>query len=334
MMDLINSTNQNDYAGIFIKYLSFSSREMAMVNEFLSRFKSNNTRASYLAELKKFFLYRNCNNSPANEISISKGDAASYVEYLDRIEGAAPKSILLSLSALCSYWEYLAELRIVTFNIFKGMSKKFDKKPLTPTKVLSVDQVREIIELSKNNILDYTVLIILFYTGIRVGELISLTRNSYREEEELGEEFKVLVFKAKGDKILKKVLNEIVMEAIEKYLNYMKNICREIKADDPLIQPLKNFYTSDGIYLGNRPISASLINKIMKKYFRLIGIKDLRGYSAHSARTTLVTRLIERGNDIYQVSKEIGHADVATTQRCYDRSKRHLSDSLLLDNIY
>lgn len=320
--------------GIFSKYLSLGMKEIELIEEFLNRFRSRNTRDGYLKELKKFFNYRLRMGLSINEISITKGEVVVYVDFLINEEKLAPKTILRNISALCSYWEYLIEIGIVNVNIFKGIAKKIESTPVIPTKIMSTEQVKEILKLSKNNILHHVIFVILFYTGMRVSELISLTRESYKDEEEFGDLFKVLNYKSKGDKLTKKVLNPKAVESIEIYLSYMKSIGREIVGSAPLLQPFRNFYSCDGEKVLQRPVSKGFINKVFKKYFKMIGIQSLKGYSAHSARTTLVTQLIENGKDIYLVSKEIGHADVATTQRCYDRSKKKLSESLLLEKIY
>jgi site-specific recombinase XerD len=189
------------------------------------------------------------------------------------------------------------------------------------------------LSLARDNPLHSAILNLLFFTGMRVGELISLTHECYRVEEEFGEQFKVLVYSAKGEKVQKRILHKNAVAALDRYLDYRREQGRsDIDPSDPLIQPSRNFFTREGELIPLvRTISASLVSKIIKKYSRLIGISNLKGYSAHSARTTLITQLIERGNDIYLVSKEIGHADVSTTQRCYDRSKRKLSESLLFN---
>ncbi|MBT4760758.1 MAG: tyrosine-type recombinase/integrase [Bdellovibrionaceae bacterium] len=42
----------------------------------------------------------------------------------------------------------------------------------------------------------------------------------------------------------------------------------------------------------------------------------------HSARATLISSLIENGEDIYYVSQLVNHADIRTTQR-YNKRKRN-----------
>lgn len=330
-----NELHNTEARELFSENILLQVMTKEIIKEFIERLHSKNTKSGYLKELKKFFQYRINNNLSLKESLMTRGDAISYTEHLIHNQQLAPKTIHRNISALCSYFEYLLEVGIVNSNIFKGISKKIEDKPLVPTKVLSSEQVKEILNLSEKDILHHTVLTILFYTGIRVGELVSLTRESYCEEEEGGEKFNILIYRAKGDKIIKKVLNKAVVKVLNKYLQHMISIDREIKTGEPLLQPMRNFFTECGNQILNRSISTCMVNKIVKKYLRLIGIDKTRGYSAHSARTTLITRLIETGNDIYQVSKEIGHADVATTQRCYDRSKRKLKESLLLNkDIY
>ncbi|MBF0363703.1 MAG: site-specific integrase [Oligoflexia bacterium] len=266
---------------------------------------------------------------------ITRGDAATYANYLLHEKNVSHKTLHRNISVLVTYWEYLISIGEVNTNIFRSIVSKFENKPIVPTKVLVSDQVKKIFLLSENSHLDQTIFTILFYTGMRVGELVSLKRNSYVMEEEFGKKHWVLKYVAKRDKVVKKVLNDKFVNVINDYLDYMNEIGREVLASDPLLQPSRNFFREDGTLALNRPISVSYIKRIFKKYFKKIDISEMRGYSAHSARTTLITTLIEKGCDIYAVSKEMGHNDVATTQRCYDRSRRKLADSLLLEkDIY
>lgn len=318
--------------GVFENYLRQKPEQVQIVTEFLRRFSSTHTSLAYKTELNRFFSYREQEALPMCEKSVTRSEVASYLHHLTHEKKLAPKSIHRSLSALCSYWDYLMERELVSFNAFRGVTRRIEDHPLTPTKALRSDQVRDMLLLANNNPLHSAILHLLFFTGMRVGELTNLTLSCYRDEEELGERYKVLIYRAKGDVIQKRVLHERVVATLDRYLHYRREQGREVTAvDDPLIQPSRNFRTCEGELLSlSRKISVGLVNKIVKKYLRSIGIVNLKGYSAHSARTTLITQLLESGSDIYLVSKEIGHADVSTTQRCYDRSKRKLGESLLL----
>lgn len=231
--------------------------------------------------------------------------------------------------------ESLISISEVNLNVFRHLARKLENKPLVPTKVLTTMQVNNIFHRCQNNLLDNAIFSILFYTGMRISEITVLKGSSYKVEEEFEKKYWILKYTAKGDKLVKKVLNRKVIDSINNYLNFMKESGREVLPDDPLLQPSRNFFNQDGILSLKRPISISFIKRLFKKYYKEIGISNLDGYSVHSARTTLITTLVEKGYDIYSVSKEVGHNDVATTQKCYDRSKRDLGDSPLLnENLY
>ncbi|MBF0360972.1 MAG: tyrosine-type recombinase/integrase [Oligoflexia bacterium] len=335
LMSKDHESFENYLSGFFVGYLLGHPNQKLVLEEFLKRYPKSYTKNAYISDLKIFFVYCYQKGLSVEEKLITRGDATAYVDYLLHEKNVSHKTLHRSISVLSSYWEYLISISELNSNIFRNVARKIENKPVIPTKVLNVTQVNHIFSLCEDNYLDQAIFYILFYTGMRVGELVSLIGSSYGVEEEGGKKYRVLRYVAKGDKVVKKVLNNKVVISIDNYLKQMQCMGREVLPNDPLLQPNRNFFDGDGALSLNRAISVSYIRRIFKKYLKHIGITDLSGYSAHSARTTLITSLIEKGCDIYAVSKEVGHADVATTQRCYDRSKRKLAGSLMLiDDLY
>ncbi len=67
-----------------------------------------------------------------------------------------------------------------------------------------------------------------------------------------------------------------------------------------------------------RPLDPDVINWMLRKYARKIGIK--RGFSAHSMRAKFITRTLENGASLEEVQRAAGHADASTT-KLYDRRR-------------
>jgi integrase/recombinase XerD len=68
-----------------------------------------------------------------------------------------------------------------------------------------------------------------------------------------------------------------------------------------------------------RPLHPDVIDRILRKYARHIGLE--RGYSAHSMRATFITTIttaLDNGASLEDVQSAAGHADPSTT-KLYDR---------------
>ena len=64
---------------------------------------------------------------------------------------------------------------------------------------------------------------------------------------------------------------------------------------------------------------------MVKKYARLAGVKGT--VSAHSARATVIGKLLEQDISIDRVADFVGHHDISTT-KSYNNRKRKIEDSL------
>ena len=64
---------------------------------------------------------------------------------------------------------------------------------------------------------------------------------------------------------------------------------------------------------------------MIKKYARLIGIKG--NVTTHSARSTVIGMLLEKGHSIDRVADFVGHKDISTT-KSYNKRKLSIHQSL------
>jgi integrase/recombinase XerD len=167
----------------------------------------------------------------------------------------------------------------------------------------------------------------LFFTGIRVTELISIKRGDYT----LYHGKAVLKIRAKGGKYRMIPVHLELQTVLEEYLDSLRAKLRELKrsrlkSDDHLFFSLKNNRNKE------RPnISRYGVYKILNKRAFQAGIRQK--ISPHSARATLITSLLSQGQDLYRVSLSVGHAQPETT-KIYDKRKRAVHDNAILDLEY
>jgi len=94
-----------------------------------------------------------------------------------------------------------------------------------------------------------------------------------------------------------------------------------------LFRPTKN--PKDGEL--NKKLSSKAVDYMIKKYANAIGVKGK--ITVHSARSTVIGSLLEKGISIDKVASFVGHADLGTT-KAYNKRKGALDKSLSFELDY
>jgi len=293
--------------------------------EFFDNFTSMHTRKSYKIDINNFL------NWVHTELRISKYDAvdrASVIKYRNWLQEAggrhgnpsAPKTVARKLAALSSYFDFLVEKGQCDFNPVTSV-KRPRREVLSPTAALSAKQVGELFQAIDANkqagAMHRAILIMFFTTGLRKSEILNLKYKDYRDIND----YKVIEFVGKGGKVGQKLLHPQSVEALEIYLQWMRDHDREHEPMDWLFQPSHNPTDPSNV---NKPLNPKTINEILNYYAKKIGLNF--SVSPHSARATFIGELLEAGVDIYSVAREVNHSSVKTTQE-YDKRRKKIMDS-------
>jgi integrase/recombinase XerC len=154
---------------------------------------------------------------------------------------------------------------------------------------------------------DRAVLELMYGSGLRVGEVASLTTD--RVDLDRG---RILVL-GKGDKEREVPMSDYAVAALEAYLVRGR----------PVVAPPG----SAGLFYNrkNKPFSTRDIRSMVEQYVeRLL---PGRRVTPHTLRHSFATHLIEGGADIRAVQELLGHASVATTQRYTHVSRARLFEA-------
>ena len=255
---------------------------------------SRNTVESYHFDLRKFrdFL----SSKGTNFVSFTKADVIDFVERL-RGEGYADSSICRLLSSIKGMCRYLLIENIIEEDPSENLRapKKWDRLP----KALSVSEVSSLLDLSASGVSDPTVIRdhvmfeLLYSSGLRVSELISL------KFEDINLEAGFLRVLGKGSK---ERIVPLHMRAAEKLKSYASLQRAEIlkRKRSPYL-----FVTGRG-----GPMTRQRFWQIIKRLGKRLGIK----ISPHTMRHSFATHLLEGGADLRSLQKMLGHADISTTQ--------------------
>jgi integrase/recombinase XerD len=165
--------------------------------------------------------------------------------------------------------------------------------------VLSIAEVELLLQRPDRNTVrglrDAALLELLYATGLRVSELVSLPVNN------LNLEAGYLIAYGKGSKERLVPIGEVAQNAIREYLKKGRPTLLGNSQSNYL------FLTRNG-----KPFTRQGFWKLIKKYTLSTGIQ--KNISPHTLRHSFASHLLERGADLRSVQMMLGHVDISTTQ--------------------
>lgn len=255
---------------------------------------SENTIASYRQDLMLFCEWL---PSPQHFLSLDHVDLQTFLgERLER--GYKATSSARMLSCLRKFFRYLC-----TENYRQDDPTVHLTSPRKPTRLpksLSEDQVMELLDcpnvLDPIELRDKAMLELLYATGLRVTELVSLTMDNLSLRQGL-----VRVV-GKGDKERLIPLGEEASYWLTEFFQYGRAI-------------LLNNTQSDVVFPSKRAqqMTRQTFWHRIKHYALLVGI-DSDKLSPHVLRHAFATHLVNHGADLRVVQMLLGHSDLSTTQ--------------------
>ena len=230
------------------------------------------------------------------DVEIEKADRLAIRRYLSFLHCKNRKSsIARKVSTLRSFFKYLVQEQVVRSNVGKSISTPKLEKTLPTT--LTVDEAFRLVESPTGEqkihaLRDQAILELLYSSGLRVSELVGLTRDGL--DLDLG------IAKVMGKRRKERIVpvGSKAVKALTAYLEARGAPERE----DPL------FVNRDGGRL-----TARSVGRLVAKYTRVSGI--FRNVTPHSLRHTFATHLLDSGADIREIQEMLGHASLSTTQR-------------------
>ena len=134
---------------------------------------SKNTLLSYKRDINQLYTY--LDQVGKKMFEATEEDLTSYIAYMQALE-KSNATISRNIASMKAFYRYLLKIKLVEKNIAdKLTSPKVEKKELS---ILSVSEVENLLEQPNVNDLkgqrDKAMLEVLYATGIRVTELISL----------------------------------------------------------------------------------------------------------------------------------------------------------------
>ncbi len=280
-----------EYIKKFLNYLKYEKNS------------SEHTIKNYGMDLSQFLEYTD--KKKIDEITPL--DIRGFIVLLSE-KGEKKTSISRKISALRSFFKYLLKERIIKSNPAESVPLPKLDKPLP--KFLTITEVNELLEekeKDKDNftkIRDDAILELLYATGIRISELVSLNLEDINFKEQL------IRVKGKGKKERIVPFGDIAKKKVKEYIRN-----REEKRPKTSAVFINRF--------GKR-LSQRYIQMMLKKHLLLKGLtKDI---TPHSLRHSFATHLLSMGADLRTIQELLGHVSLNTTQRYTHLNLKQLID--------
>jgi integrase/recombinase XerD len=256
---------------------------------------SRNTLAAYGRDLNAFAQWLHQNNSELSKASSS--DLQAYIAYRGKT-GAKASSMARVLSSLRRYYRYLVR----EGRLQEDPSALIDSPKLGRSlpDSLSESHVDALLEAPDINdavgLRDRAMLELLYATGLRVSELVSL------EHSQISLQQGIVRVMGKGNKERLVPMGDEAVAWIEQYKN-------EARAD-----LMKGHGLCAQLFVTRRGsgMTRQAFWYLIKRYALQVGISQK--ISPHTLRHAFATHLLNHGADLRVVQLLLGHSDLSTTQ--------------------
>lgn len=255
---------------------------------------SSNTVSSYMRDIRQFVQWLR-ENVETDVLDASQQNISDYLGYLES-EGRSGATLSRGLASLKNFYAYvvstgfLERTPVIDVHVDRGEKK-------TP-QILTGKEIELLLAqpvcVDPKGYRDKAMLEVMYATGIRVTELISLDLSDVNLE--LG------IIKCAGTKKVRAIpLYPAALKALSAYLDSV----RSSMVADPGEQAL--FVNVSGVRMSRQGFW-----KILKHYQSTAHIE--KEITPHTLRHSFAVHLLENGADIGSVQELMGHSDISSTQ--------------------
>ncbi len=270
------------------------------------RHYSDKTVDSYQKDVEEYLSYLERENLSYKKIEYS--DLRLYLMYLKDEKKKKASSIDRNLSSLRSFYRYLYSKNVVAENPFALLQGLKKEKNLP--RYFEYNELEEMFSIpNKKTPLgqrDLLILELLYSTGIRVSELVSI------KVDDIDQKNLSIRILGKGKK-----------ERIVSYGEYAEDILTLYLKDGYL---KLNKTNSKYLILNNqgKNISTRGVSYLLDKIIKQTSIQ--KNISPHMLRHTFATHLLNEGCDILSVKELLGHESLSSTQVYTHVTTEHLKE--------
>lgn len=254
---------------------------------------ASNTLSSYLRDVRQFSDWLTEKGIALPQAAQS--DVKRYVFHLEK-KGKSNSTIVRSVASLKSFYNYMLSIHSVSANPAKGIAPTRIERKLPA--ILSSKEVDLFLDQpdpsDSKGCRDKAMLEVLYATGIRVSELISLNIQDVN--------LSVGFIRCSGKQ--KERIVPLYRAAIKALTSYISEVRVQL-LEDPMEMSLF-------VNMSGERMSRQGFWKIVKHYQEKAGIK--KEITPHTLRHSFAAHLLENGADLKSIQEMLGHADISSTQ--------------------
>ncbi|MEG1848142.1 MAG: site-specific tyrosine recombinase XerD [Lachnospiraceae bacterium] len=267
---------------------------------------SMNTELSYKRDLGKWQLW----TAEQGIIEVNQVSVDSLVAYVTFLEKShfAVATISRNIASIKAFFHYLLKMGLISIDVTDTLkAPKVEKKI---PEILSTEEVIRLLEQPSGDtpkeLRDKAMLELLYATGIRVTELISL------ELTDLNLQMGFILCRDAAKERMIPFGNEAKKSLLE-YLNHSREAMISNMEEKTLF-----------VNCSGQAMSRQGFWKLIKFYAKKAGIHT--DITPHTIRHSFAAHLVENGADLRSVQEMLGHSDIATTQMYVNLKQSHIRD--------
>lgn len=273
-----------------------------------SRQVSKNTLVSYERDINQ--LVAHLKQVDKKMIDATSDDLQSYIVYMQTV-GKSNATISRSVASIKAFYKYLVKNKVIEENISEGLvAPKVEKKELS---ILTPREVECLLEQPNSSDLkgqrDKAMLEVLYATGIRVTELISIKVSDVNLHSGY-----IKVKKKNKERTIP--VGNVALKCLSDYIENVRPLLIKTEEEETL------FINANG-----QKMTRQGFWKILKQYKDQAKIdKDL---TPHTIRHSFAVHLLQNGAEVKMVQEILGHTDVASTLMYTQMADMKLRDEYL-----
>ncbi|QFT88077.1 Tyrosine recombinase XerC [Bacillus sp. THAF10] len=214
----------------------------------------------------------------------------NVIRYMRNFKGIKIVSINTRLRALRSFFNFLYKQKHIPKNPMGNVRELKDRKSIIAT--FTKDQLNKLFRQPDmrtfTGLRDYTIMLLMLETGIRVNELVGISLKDIKWEDGL-----LCIRNAKSYRERLVPIQKVMREQLKKYI--------AIRGD---LDSSALFVTVDGTRLSRRGVQQRIII-----YGRKAKLKDVR-CSCHTFRHTFAKLSVQQGANIFELQAILGHTSM------------------------
>jgi site-specific recombinase XerD len=269
---------------------------------------ANSTILSYQKGLLDFAYFLTEANI-SDILKVKPTDILNYLSYIKR-KRLAPVTVADRYILLRAFYNFLVQYDYLTESPLRNIKKP--KVPKKHARTFTNNEVEAILNYFDKDTFtgyrNYTIMCILFSTGMRKSELLGLTVLDVHLDEN------IVTVLGKGNKTREIPIGNVLRKVLKKYLRDRGELLTELSA--PFTPKLLIGHKGE-------PLTIHGLDTVFRQLKLNLSIPKVR-LSPHTWRHTFAKTFLLNGGDIFSLQRMLGHEDISTTQIYVDYTTQEL----------